>query len=224
MKPRLSDSRVKKIPLIKSKSVAIQLTMRPPRRNRQPSKKVLHAGAKSSNSRRQTRAEIQRKRRVLNHEEGLDVGQGVDLNTTEMDQMPSTSGINTNINRPSQVMDNAQTSAMHASTSTSQPRQTTVSCTGTSERNTLRQPVPSKRNRAEAIHCSSVMHSGAVSSFGATGPGPSQIPESDDRLLQIHKVELFQLGECMIVHYRAEICLTFRWEYLILFLREFVNR
>jgi len=116
---------------------------------------------------------------VLNHEGGLDVGQGVDLNTTEMDQMPSTSGINTNINRPSQVMDNAQTSAMHASTSTSQPRQTTVSCTGTSERNTLRQPVPSKRNRAEAIHCSSVMHSGAVSSFGATGPGPSQIPESD---------------------------------------------
>jgi hypothetical protein len=65
--------------------------MRPQRRNRQPSKKVLHAGAKSSNSRRQTRAEIQRKRRVLNHEGRLDVGQRVDLNTTEMDQMPSTS-------------------------------------------------------------------------------------------------------------------------------------
>ena len=93
--------------------------MRPPRRNRQPSKKVLHAGDKSSNPRRQTRAEVQRKRRVLNHEGGLDFGQGVDLNTTEMDLMPSTSGINTNINRTSQLMDNAQTSVMHASTSTS---------------------------------------------------------------------------------------------------------
>jgi hypothetical protein len=96
-----------------------------------------------------------------------------------MDQMPSTSGINTNINRASQVMDNAQTSAMHASTSTSEPRQTPVSCTGASERNTLRQLVPSEHNRAEAIHGISIMHSGAVSSFGATGPGPSQIPESD---------------------------------------------
>jgi hypothetical protein len=70
------------------------------------------------------RAEIQRKRRVSNHEGVLNIGQGVDLNTTEMDQMPSTSGINTNINRASQVMDNAQTSAMHASTSISEPRQT----------------------------------------------------------------------------------------------------
>jgi hypothetical protein len=70
------------------------------------------------------RAEIQRKRRVSNHEGVLNIGQGVDLNTTEMDQMPSTSGINTNINRASQVMDNAQTSAMHASTSISEPRKT----------------------------------------------------------------------------------------------------
>ena len=32
---------------------------------------------------------------------------------------------------------------------------------------------------AEATHSSFIMHSGAVSSFGVTGPGPSQIPESD---------------------------------------------
>ena len=125
--------------------------MRPPRRNRQSSKKVLHAGAKLSNTRRQTRAEIQRKRRALNHEGELNVGQGVDLNITEMDQMPSTSGINTNINRASRVMDNTHTSAMHTSTSTSEPHQTPVSCTGASERNFLRQPVPSEYNRAEAI-------------------------------------------------------------------------
>ena len=63
--------------------------MRPPRRNRQPSKKVLHAGAKSSNTRRQTRAEIQRKRRVLNHEGELDVGQGVDLDITKWIRCPT---------------------------------------------------------------------------------------------------------------------------------------
>ena len=124
--------------------------MRPPRRSRQPSEKFLHAGAISSNSRRQARAEIQRKGRVVNHEGGLDVGQGVDLNTTEMDQMPPTSGINTNINRASPVMDNAQTSVMHASTSTSKPRQTPFSCTVASERNTFIQPVPNEHNNSRS--------------------------------------------------------------------------
>ena len=181
MKPRSSDCRLKKKSSHKHKNPSpssLQWDLQGGTDNHQRKSYMQELNHQILDCRQnETRAEIQRKRRVLNHKVGLDVSQGVDLNTTEMDQMPSTSGINTNINRASQVMDNAKTSAMHASTS--EHRQTPVSYTGASEINTLRQPVPSEHNGAEAIHCSSIMQCGDVSSFGATGPGPSQIPEND---------------------------------------------